>query len=397
MSEPFRRIVLLVADGFGVGAMPDAHRYGDAGSNTLGNLAAAVGGIRLPTLEKLGIGHLGHFQGIAREPNPLALVGRMAEKSAGKDTTTGHWELAGLVTRTAFSVFPKGFPEPLLDAFVREAQVPGFLGNRSASGTAIIEELGEEHVRSGSPIVYTSADSVFQIAAHEQAFGLERLYQICEVARKITLPYNIGRVIARPFVGEGKGSFRRTQNRRDYSVAPGRNILDELSKNGVAVCSVGKIEDLFCNRGITRRNHTGNNRDSLEATLDFLKKARGEQAFIFTNLVDTDMLFGHRRDPDGYAKCLSEIDDFLPRLLVELTDRDLLIMTSDHGCDPTFKGTDHTREFVPLLAHGPGVAGAVIGERASFLDVAATILDAYRLSPAGLADLGKSFLCKSKT
>jgi len=392
MSRPFRRIVCLVADGFGVGEAPDASDYNDQGANTLVNTAKAVGGLRLPHLEQLGLGNLGNVPGTPSVAFPRALVGRMAERSAGKDTTTGHWEIAGLITKKAFALYPNGFPKELVDAFVKEAGVPGVLGNKAASGTTIIEELGEESIRTGKPILYTSGDSVFQIAASEEAFGLEKLYKICEVGRKLTLPYQIGRVIARPFVGKSKGQFKRTEHRRDYAISPGPNCLDHLTKAGIDVYSVGKIEDIFDHRGITKANHTGNNRDGLQVTLDYLKAAKGKGGFIFTNLVDFDQLYGHRRDPKGYANCLAEMDAFFPKLLSELNDDDCLILTADHGCDPTFKGTDHTREYVPLIAYSPRFSGKYIGDRSSFADISASVLHAFGVpGPKGEA-VGSVFL-----
>lgn len=399
VDSPFRRIVVLVADGLGVGAAPDAALYGDEGSNTLGHVAQSMGGLRLPNLEKLGLGNLGSFEGINRTATPKALVGRMAEKSKGKDTTTGHWELAGLVTETPFQLFPEGFPDELLQSFVREAKISGVLGNKAASGTKIIDELGEEHLRTGKVIVYTSGDSVFQVAAHEEVFGLERLYEVCKVARRLTIPYQIGRVIARPFIGAKAGQFKRTEHRRDYSINPPPNCLDVLQKNGIKVMSVGKIDDIFAHRGITQGNHTGNNPDSLKATLDFMEKTRGEQALIFTNLVDFDQLYGHRRDPRGYANSLVEMDAFFPKILGELTEDDCVILTADHGCDPTFKGSDHTREFVPLVAYSPRFSGQTLGDRSSFADVTASILEAYQISSRLNRDIslqGESFLCKPK-
>lgn len=387
-----KRIVCLVADGLGVGEAPDAQKYGDVGSNTLGNTASFVGGLKLPHLQKLGLGNLGTFEGISPTGSPLGIVGRLAEKSEGKDTTTGHWELAGLVTREPFTLFPQGFPEALVDEFIREAQIPGVLGNCAASGTTIIDQLGEAHLKTGKPILYTSGDSVFQVAANEETFGLERLHGICEIARRMTLSYNIGRVIARPFIGKDRASFRRTEHRRDYAMSPGINCLDLLVKAGVSVYSVGKIDDIFDHRAITRGNHTGNNPDSLAATLDFLQKSRGERAFIFTNLVDFDMLWGHRRDAKGYASSLVELDTFLPKLLAELTPDDCLMLTADHGCDPTFRGTDHTREFVPLVAFQPGSAGKNLGDRSSFSDVSASLLSSFEVPPEGLSGVGADFL-----
>jgi len=395
-SNPFKRIVILVADGFGVGEAPDARLYGDEGSNTLAHVASSVGGIKLPNLEKLGLGNLGTFEGLHPIKNPKALVARMAEKSKGKDTTTGHWELAGLVTETPFQLFPNGFPEELLKSFITEAKIPGILGNKAASGTEIIRELGEEHLRTGKVIVYTSGDSVFQIAAHEEVFGLEKLYEICEVARRLTIPYQIGRVIARPFLGLTAQQFKRTEHRRDYSIKPPPNCLDVLQNNGIKVLSVGKIDDIFAHRAITAGSHTGNNPDGLRATLDFMKKNRGEQALIFTNLVDFDQLYGHRRDPKGYAHSLVEMDSFIPNILNELTQDDCVILTADHGCDPTFRGSDHTREFVPLVAYSPRFEGQTLADRNSFADVAATILEAYQISDNQIPLQGHSFLCKPK-
>ncbi len=386
----FKRIVCLVADGFGVGEAPDAVAYGDTGSNTLGNLAAAIGGIKLPNLQKLGLGNLGNFEGLSAS-SPEGFVCRLAEKSHGKDTTTGHWELAGLVTEKAFALFPNGFSKELREAIASEAKILGWLGNKAASGTQIIEEYGEESVRTGKPILYTSGDSVFQIAAHEESFGLQRLYQLCEIARRHTLPIQIGRVIARPFIGSGKGQFRRTEHRRDYSITPPPNCIDALNAAGVDVVSVGKIEDIFDHRGFAQMNHTGNNLDSLEATLGYFDKAK-EPTFIFTNLVDFDQLWGHRRDSQGYANSLVELDSFLPRFLAKLQPDDLLLLTSDHGCDPTFKGTDHTREYVPLVAYSPSFKGKHASDRSSFADVGAALLEGFGVPPPAALPKADSFL-----
>ncbi|MEZ4750024.1 MAG: phosphopentomutase [Bdellovibrionota bacterium] len=388
----FKRVVVLVADGLGVGAAPDANAYGDAGSNTLGNTAHAVGGLRLANLEKLGLGCLGEFEGLPAVAEPLAVVGRLAEKSAGKDTVTGHWEIAGLVTEKAFPVYPDGFPQSLIDAFVKAAGVPGLLGNYAASGTQIIQDLGAEHVRTGKPILYTSADSVFQLAAHEKSFGLERLYKICEVARELTKPLQLGRVIARPFIGPVEGKYARTENRRDYALEPPQNCLDWLQEAGIRTVSVGKIDDIFCHRGLTEGNHTGNNQDSLKATSSFLEKYRSEKAFIFVNLVDFDMLYGHRRDPKGFAKALVDLDAYLPKLLSELGPDDLLLLTGDHGCDPTYRGSDHTREYVPLVAYSPSGKGAPIGDRQSFGEIARTLMDGYGIALPPVLAKQKSFL-----
>lgn len=393
-EKKINRFICLVADGFGVGEAPDARSYGDSGSNTLGNTASFVGGLKLPHLEKMGIGLLGNFSGIQKVEHPLGVVSRLAEKSAGKDTTSGHWELAGIVTKEAFPVFSPGFPQELVEKFCKAAKIPGVLGNIHASGTEIIKTLGEEHLKTGKPILYTSADSVFQLAAHEEVFGLKRLYEISEIAREITRPLKIGRVIARPFMGKSALDFKRTENRRDYSLDPEQNCLDLIQENGIQVCSVGKIDDIFAHRGISCGKHTGNNKDGLKATLDFLKKTKNEKAFIFVNLVDFDMLFGHRRDPKGYAQALVDLDAFLPQLLNELSETDCLMITSDHGCDPTFRGSDHTREFVPLLAYSPGTSGKKLADRTSFADVGATILEGFGIESKKLPGIGDSFLCE---
>lgn len=387
----FERIICLVADGLGVGELPDAKEYGDSGANTLGNLSRKVSNFSLPTLEKLGLGLLTPVKGVVPATNPLALVSRLQEQSAGKDTTTGHWELAGVVSKIPFPLFPQGFPQNLLSDFIQAASLPGVLGNKAASGTDIIRELGEEHVRTLKPVVYTSGDSVFQIAAHEKYFGLKRLYQICEIARAITLPLQIGRVIARPFIGESANDFKRTEHRRDYSLTPPHNLLDELTGAGVPVNSIGKIEDIFDHRGMTFKNHTGNNLDSLKETLRCFEAAPGKARFTFTNLVDFDMLYGHRRDAVGFGRSLKELDDFLPQLLSKMSEKDLLIITGDHGCDPTYRGSDHTREFVPLIAYSPSLIGKRIPDRKSFADVSASILKGYDLSSVK-ALAGASFL-----
>ena len=382
------RVTVLVADGLGVGEAPDAKRFGDLGSDTLGHVLEAAPQLALPNLEKLGLGYL--TRKLACPDSPLATVARLTEKSEGKDTTTGHWELAGLVTRKAFPTFESGFPQKLIDDFIQAAGLKGVLANRPASGTTIIRELGETSVQTGLPIVYTSADSVFQIAAHETHFGLDRLYRVCEIARKLTLPLGIGRVIARPFIGSCSSDFVRTEHRRDYSIAPPPNALDTIYRGGVPVCSVGKIEDIFDHRSITEADHTGNNRAGLDVTLKFLRKYQNKHAFVFANLIDFDQLYGHRRDPQGFARSLDELDRFIPNLIAEMAPEDLLLLTADHGCDPTFKGTDHTREFVPCVCYSPSRPGRHLSTRNSFTDVAATILSGFELSTTALPDLGTS-------
>jgi phosphopentomutase len=382
-----RRVVLIVLDGTGIGALPDAGRYGDEGANTLQHVAAASGGLALPTLERFGLGNILPLAGVAPAVAPVAGFGRMREISAGKDTTTGHWEIAGVIQREPFPTYPNGFAPQIIAAFVRETGLEP-LGNVAASGTEILRELGEEHCRSGRPIVYTSADSVFQIAAHEEVIPVERLYELCRIARRILDPYRIGRVIARPFVGSRADNFRRTSRRHDFSLEPtGTTVLDRLAEAGVTVYGVGKIRDIFAGRGIGSYVYSESNADGMAKTLAAFDVV--DHGLIFTNLVDFDMLYGHRLDARGFGAALEEFDRWLPRLLERLNDDDLLLVTADHGCDPTTPGTDHTREYVPLLAWAPKMnKGSDLGERAGFVDVAATVADAFGLPGA----VGESFL-----
>jgi phosphopentomutase len=368
-------VVLITLDGVGIGALPDADRYGDVGANTLEHVARQCGGLTLPNLAKLGLGNILPLQGVSPAATPAAGFGRMLERSAGKDTTTGHWELTGVIQTEPFPTYPAGFPAGIIDAFARETGcVP--LGNIAASGTEIIRLLGEEHLASGRPIVYTSADSVFQVAAHEEVIPVERLYEICRIARRILDPYRVGRVIARPFVGSCADDFRRTSRRHDFSLPPtAPTILDGLERAGHTVYGVGKIRDIFAGRGITDYVYSESNADGMAKTLQALSLVEG--GLIFTNLVDFDMLFGHRLDPIGFGRALEEFDGWLPRLLQSLQPTDLVLITADHGCDPTTAGTDHGREFVPLLVWHPGLAaGRNLGDRDSFADVAATVADA---------------------
>ncbi|MDI6871605.1 MAG: phosphopentomutase [Bacillota bacterium] len=367
------RTVLIVLDSVGAGALPDAGRYGDEGANTLGNLARAVGGLALPNLGRLGLGNILPLLGVEPAARPAAAYGRLAEASAGKDTTTGHWEIAGIILRRPFPVYPNGFPPEVIEAFER-AIGRKVLGNRAASGTEIVAELGEEHLRTGRPIVYTSADSVFQVAAHEEVIPVEELYRMCEIAREILVgPHGVGRVIARPFAGR-PGTFQRTPRRRDFSLPPPEpTLLDRLSGAGIPVTGIGKIEDIFAGRGLTQAIHTRNNQEGMEETRRWLEEGEG---LAFTNLVDYDMVYGHRNDVRGYAEALAAFDAFLPRLLAGLREQDLLLITADHGCDPTTPGTDHTREYVPLLAVGPQVQGGVnLGTRSTFADLGATVAE----------------------
>lgn len=382
------RFVVIVIDSCGVGELPDAKVYGDAGANTLGNCARAVGGLSLPTLRSWGIGNTTAIEGVPRVESPRAFFGRMAEQSAGKDTTTGHWEMMGIVLKTGFTTFPQGFPAELMKEWMRASGAPGFLGNRTASGTAILDELGAEHLRTGLPIVYTSADSVFQIAAHEQKVPLATLYRWCEAARTVGKAYGLARVIARPFVGEGPGRFRRTYDRRDFSQPPPPGmVLDRLHERGVRTVGVGKIPDIYDGHGIAQSVHTEGNADGLRKTGELLGQMR--EGLLFVNLVDTDMLYGHRRDVKGYARAMEEIDAALPAIAGQLRDGDLLAITADHGNDPTFPGSDHTREYVPLIVHSPSRGrGADLGVRASFSDLGATVADFFGVR----APRGRSFL-----
>lgn len=383
------RVALIVLDGVGIGELPDAHKYGDEGSNTLRNTAEAVGGLHMPNMQKLGLGNIDFIPGVPPADEPLACYGRMAERSAGKDTTTGHWEIAGLHLERPFPTYPNGFPDEVIKPF-EEAIGRKVLGNKPASGTVIIEELGEEHLRTGRPIVYTSADSVFQIAAHEDVVPVEELYEMCRIAREIlTGEHAVGRVIARPFVGR-PGSFRRTERRRDFSVAPPRpTLLDRLAEAGIPVFSVGKIMDIFAGRGIAAGRYTKDNMDTVDGVLERLRTEEGP-CLVFANCIDFDMLWGHRNNPEGMAEGLSQFDARVPELMAELRDNDLLIVTADHGIDPTTPSTDHSREYVPLLVYGPGIwRGVALGTRETFADVAATLADFFGVEPP---EIGTSFL-----
>lgn len=386
------KAIFVVLDGVGIGALPDARTYGDEGANTLGNTARVRGGLRLPNLERFGLGCIADIKGVAAVRDPEGCYGKMAERSAGKDSTTGHWELGGLITEKAFPLYPGGFPNELLEKFKSLTGCAGYLGNKPASGTEIIKELGSEHVRTGYPIIYTSGDSVFQIAAHEDVIPLKRLYEICEVTRKQILvrEHEAGRVIARPFTGTD-GSFVRTTNRRDFALEPaGATILDLLSDEGIETVGVGKIDDLFCGRGLREKIHTKSNSDGVKATLEVAARLR--TGFVMTNLVDFDTLFGHRQDPEGMARALEEFDATMPALLGVLTAGDVLMFAADHGNDPTDSSTDHTREFVPLLCMLKGGArGGDLGVRSTFADAAKTIADYFSVA-RGERLQGNSFL-----
>ena len=349
MSPRFPRVIWIVLDSVGIGAMPDADAYGDVGSDTLGNIARQRT-LHLPNLSRLGLANIKPLTNLPAVAEPLAAYGRCTLASPGKDTTTGHWEMVGIHLEKPFPVFPHGFPREVLDPF--EAQVGrSVLGNKAASGTEIIDELGEEHMRTGNPIVYTSADSVFQIAAHEEVIPVWELYRMCEIARDILRgKYEVGRVIARPFEGR-VGAFTRTPNRKDYAVPPPRGmLLDQLEKAGVEVMSIGKIFDVFLGRGIGPHEKTKSNADGMKKTIAALDEV--EEGMIYVNLVDFDQQYGHRNDVEGYARALEEVDAWLPEMMSRMTDADLLILTADHGCDPTTPSTDHSREYVPLLVYG---------------------------------------------
>jgi len=383
-----RRVAVIVCDSLGVGAAPDAAAYGDEGANTVAHTAAAVGGLALPNLGSWGLGRLTGTAGVPPAEPAAGVVARMAERSAGKDTTTGHWEMMGVVLAAPFPTYPDGFPPEVVEAF-SAAIGRGVLGNRPASGTEIVKELGAEHLATGKPIVYTSADSVFQVAAHRRVVPLGLLYEWCETARRLlTGPHAVGRVIARPFDGE-PGSFFRTKERRDYALPPaGPTVLEAVEKAGVRTIGVGKIGDIFSGRGLAVSDHTGDNPTSLDATVRFLREAEAP-TLVFTNLVDFDMLYGHRRDVAGYARCLEELDARLPEVVAELGDGDWLLLTADHGCDPTAPGTDHTRELVPMVAFSPGgTAGTRLADRATFADLGATVADLFGVDPVGP---GRSF------
>jgi len=396
------RVALLVMDSFGIGSTDDAEIFGDTGSNTLGSIArfrAQAGHpLQLPNLERLGLALASRESageipdGMNADVPPEGAYGFAAELSSGKDTPSGHWEIAGVPVLFEWGYFTAKedtFPPELLRALIDRANLPGVLGNCHASGTTILEELGEEHVASRKPIVYTSADSVFQIACHEDAFGLERLYDLCDIARELLDEYNIGRVIARPFTGEDAGSFLRTGNRRDLTVPPpSPTLLDKLVESGGKVISIGKIADIYAHQGITRKVKASGNAALFDATLDEFRSAP-DRSIVFTNFVDFDMLYGHRRDGDGYAEALEYFDARLPELLTMMTGEDLLVICADHGCDPTWHGTDHTREHIPVLVYGNSIEPGSLGKRETFADIGQSLTDYFGLPPM---EYGESFL-----
>ena len=381
------RAILVVLDGVGAGANPDARDYGDEGASSLEHCAQAVGGLMLPHLGSLGLGNITPILGTPSRVDAAGSYGRMASAAAGKDSTTGHWEMTGVVLQKPLPTYPNGFPPELVAAF-EQAIGRKVIGNKAASGTEIIKELGEEHIHTGYPILYTSADSVFQVAAHQEIIPLAELYRICEIARgMLTGEHAVGRVIARPFIGSS-GSFKRTEHRRDFSLAPlGTTLLDLLKAAGKEVIGIGKIEDLFAGRGLTQRDHTETNREGMAATLHWLK--RDFSGLLFVNLVEFDMLWGHRRDSQGYAQALRDVDNWVLQVQRLMRPGDALFFTADHGVDPTYRGTDHTRECVPLIAYGQPIRPAVdLGLRATFADLGQTLAQAFGI---GSLEAGTSF------
>ncbi|MBN2425333.1 MAG: phosphopentomutase [Calditrichaceae bacterium] len=389
MAKKKKRAVVIILDGVGIGEMPDASAYGDAGSNTLANLATETGGFNLPSLESLGLGKIVPIKGLRNDIRAQGAYGKMAEKSAGKDSTTGHWELAGLILDKPFPTYPNGFPEEIINSF-KEKTGLGILGNIPASGTEIIKDLGEEHVRTGKPIIYTSADSVFQIAAHEDIIPVDELYRICQISREILSgEHAVARVIARPFVGTSSADFQRTRNRKDFSLKPPGTLLHEnLSKAGYNVVGIGKINDLYAGVGLTKNIHAKSNEEGMKKLLQEL--AIIESGLIMINLVDFDMLWGHRNDVTGFYQGLKEFDVWLPLLISNLKQDDIAIITADHGNDPTTPSTDHSREYVLLLIFGPPIKEDInIGVRTSFTDLQATLAGYFNVPSTGN---GQSFL-----
>ena len=383
-----KRVILIILDSCGIGELPDAQLYGDEGSNTIVNTAKAVGGLKLPNLRRLGLGNIDRILGLNPHAFAEASFGKMAELSAGKDSTTGHWEIMGLILQRPFPVYPHGFPPEIIRPFEKSIG-RGILGNKPASGTEIIKELGEEHLGTGKPIVYTSADSVFQIAAHEEIISIDELYEMCEIARKILVgEHGVARVIARPFVGK-PGSFIRTERRKDFSIPPpAETVLDVLKENDIPVIGLGKIKDLFAGRGLSQSIHTRNNSDGMDRLVSVVSELKS--GLIFINLVDFDMLWGHRNDAPAFATGLEEFDGRLPEVMNLMEKEDVLIITADHGCDPTTPSTDHSREYVPLLVYGRSIQGNInLGIKESFSDVGATIAEIFNIKGTGK---GKSFL-----
>ena len=368
------RVIWMVIDSVGIGALPDSQKFGDINVDTLGNIVRACKGIKIPNMIKLGLANIEGVDSLENIESPIGCYGRCSEISKGKDTTTGHWEMTGVLVETPFKTFENGFPKDIIEEFERRTNRK-VIGNKPASGTAILDELGEQHMKTGEVIVYTSADSVFQIAAHEEIVSLDELYKMCEIAREIMMGDNaVARIIARPFIGK-PGAFERTSNRRDYSLSPFEDtVLDNIKNANLDVIGVGKIEDIFNQQGITEAIHTHDNMDGVDQTINYMKKET--KGLIFTNLVDFDSKYGHRRDVEGYKKALEEFDARIPEIIENMNDDDILIINSDHGNDPTYKGTDHTREYIPVLVYGKNLkSGLNLGTRKSFADIGATVAD----------------------
>ncbi|CEG27723.1 phosphopentomutase [Bacillus sp. B-jedd] len=388
-KKMFNRIFLIVMDSVGIGEAPDAEKFGDKGSDTFGHIAEAMNGLNMPNMEKLGLSNIREIKGIKKQDKPLAYYTKMQEASNGKDTMTGHWEIMGLNIQTPFRVFPEGFPDELLSE-LESRTGRKIIGNKPASGTEILVELGQEHMETGALIVYTSADSVLQIAAHEEIVPLDELYRICEIARELTLDekYMVGRIIARPFIGE-PGNFKRTANRHDYALKPfGRTVMNELKDAGYDVIAIGKISDIYDGEGVTQSLRTVSNMDGMDKLLETLDMDFTGLSFL--NLVDFDALYGHRRDPIGYGKALEEYDSRLTEVFEKLQDDDLLIITADHGNDPVHPGTDHTREYVPLLVYTKKMAGGKeLPIRETFADIGAAVAENFNIK---MPEFGKSFL-----
>jgi phosphopentomutase len=388
-SHTYKRVFLIVMDSVGIGEAPDAEKYNDKGADTLGHIAEHMDGLKMPHMAKLGLSNIREIKGIAKAEQPLACYTKMQEASAGKDTMTGHWEIMGLHIDQPFRVFPEGFPDELIQE-LEEKTGRKIIGNKPASGTEILDELGKEHMETGSLIVYTSADSVLQIAAHEEIVPIDELYKICEMAREMTLDekYMVGRVIARPFLGE-PGKFTRTANRHDYALKPfGRTVMNEMADAGLDVIAIGKISDIYDGEGVTKSIRTKSNMDGMDKMAETLQMDFNGLSFV--NLVDFDALFGHRRDPKGYGEALEEFDARLPEVMDHLTENDLLMITADHGNDPVHPGTDHTREYVPLIVYSPRMEGGKeIPLRGTFADIGATIADNFQIK---MPQYGKSFL-----
>ena len=384
-----KKAILIVLDSVGVGELKDAKSYGDEGCHTLDNVYRTCKGLEINELEKLGIGNIEGVTAPKKCDKVIGAFGRCEEASKGKDTVTGHWEISGVILEEPLNTYPEGFSDDIINEFKKRANVEGILGNIVASGTQIIEDLGEEHVKTGYPIIYTSADSVFQIAAHEDVIPLERLYKMCEIAREMLVDkWAVGRVIARPFIGEAP-NFKRTSNRRDYALDPfNKTMLEYLKDANYEVAAVGKIEDIYNQKGVTSAVHTKSNMDGVDKTLEYMDTVK--EGLIFTNLVDFDMLYGHRNDPEGYGKALEDFDNRLQEIYGKMGEEDILIITADHGCDPTTSSTDHSREHIPVLVYGKNVKpGVNIGTRETFADIGKTILDFFNVENELV---GKSFL-----